>query len=121
MPAQARVLGEGLSRRLGERELRPERSVLGVAAREEDGHRVCSSVEEDGDENPAGRGRGSLRNALVEQVEAQLARAVNPEREPCASCEERSSVEAGAGGERHARLDRRQTATRLGDSAAHEV
>ena len=68
MPAQSRVLGED-EPRVGQRELRTQPAVVGIAVREEDGQRVDASVEEDRDEHGVGRpGRERLRDAVVERA-----------------------------------------------------
>ena len=70
MPAQARVLRED-EPRVGERELRPQPAVVGIAVREEDGQRVDASVEEDGHEHRVrGAGGERLGDAVIERAAA---------------------------------------------------
>ena len=105
----------------GKREARAQPPVERVAVREEHRERVGAAVEEDGDEDALRACGASGRDALLERAREQRRAAVDGERQAGAAREEAAPVEAGSGRDRHAGLDRRQPATGLGRSAAHQV
>ena len=117
VPAQARVLREGLAGVRGERELRAEARVLRVSGREEHRERVGPALEEDGDEDRAGGRALGAGDPFVEEPERELAGAVHGEGEPGGARQEGAAVEPAAGGGGHARLDHRKATTGLGDAA----
>ena len=120
MPAQSRVLGED-EPRVGQRELRTQPAVVGIAVREEDGQRVDASVEEDRDEHGVGRpGRERLRDAVVERARRERGRPVDGDRHPEGAGQEVAPVEPRPGGERHARLDVGQPCAGLRGGLAQE-
>ena len=118
VPEQARVLGEGLAGRGIELERGSEPPVIRVEPRVEQGERVRAAGQEDGDEHGLGGPGRRARDPLLEEPE--LAEAVHGEREAEAARDERPPVEAGAGRQRHPRLDRGQAASRLGRSPSDQ-
>jgi hypothetical protein len=80
VPVQGRVFRERLSGLGSECEVRTKPGVLGVTGGVEHRKRVGSAVEEDGDEHRVGRG-GGPGDALLEEPERKLARAVHRERQ----------------------------------------
>ena len=108
MPRQARILGECRACTGGERETRSQLAVERIARGSKQRERIGAAVEEDGDEDLLLRaGRCSGSNPLVEHLRPQRAAPVDREREPDPARDERASIEAGARGHRHSRLDRR--------------
>ena len=93
------------------------------ARRGEHRERVGPAREEDGDEDALGRGRlrSRGRDALLERLRPEAGRAVDRQRQPGRARDERAPGQAGAGRQRHARLDRRQAHAGLGGGAPQEL
>src|SRR6266545_2680787 len=123
MPAQPRVLGEGRSVGLLERELRPQVVVAAVEGGEEDVDRVDSTLEEDRDEDPPVRARvhRCVGDPVLEQPSAERPAPVHRDRQACRAKQQRAAREPRSRGRRHARLDGRKALAGLRDGAAEEL
>src|SRR6266545_6593655 len=95
MPAQPRVLGEGRSVGLLERELRPQVVVAAVEGGEEDVDRVDSTLEEDRDEDPPVRARvhRCVGDPVLEQPSAERPAPVHRDRQACRAKQQRAARE----------------------------
>jgi hypothetical protein len=103
-----------------DRERRPQPPVLRVGGGVEHGEPVGAAGDEDGEEDAPAAQRGSARDPVVELRRPQRGGAVDDEPETGGTGEERAPVEARPGGKRHARLDRRETASGLGRRAVRD-
>ena len=120
MPGEAVVAVEAGEPVLAQPELRAKLAVERVADRREHRQVVDAAVEEHRDDRRVG-GAGRLGDARLERIHAeQLRPAVDRQREPGAAHEERPPAEAGAGGQRHPALDRRQALPGLGRGVPDE-
>ena len=104
MPAQPRVLAERRARARRQRELRPQPPVRRVLGRREERHRVDPALQEHLDDHPLARRR--LRDRLLGGERREPPGAVDRQCEPRRAQQERATREPGAGGGRHAGLDR---------------
>ena len=106
VPVQARVLRErrpGARARARGADGAP--AYCGVPGRVEHRERVGSAVQEDGDEHRVGRATAAPGDALLEEPERELARAVHRERQAGRSGQEGATAETAAGRKRHPWLD----------------
>ena len=121
MPAQAAVLGERERGVGAQRERAAQRRVAGVADGRQQRQRVQAAGAEDRDEHAVLAGGLGGRDPGVERLRAQRGAAEHGQREPARARQERAPRQPGAGGQRHAGLDRAQAAAGGRGAAAQQL